>query len=31
MPRPFMAIFPKTPTYGDEVIIKGKLKDNAEM
>lgn len=29
--RPFMAILPKPPEIGDEVIIKGKLKDDANM
>lgn len=27
--RPFVAILPKNPQIGDEVILKGKLKDDA--
>lgn len=29
--RPFVAILAKPPAVGDEIIIKGKLKDDANM
>lgn len=29
--RPFMAILPKQTQIGDEIILKGRVKDNAQM
>lgn len=29
--RPFMAILPKQTQIGDEIILKGRIKDDAQM
>lgn len=29
--KPFIALFPKAPEFRDEVVIKGKIKDDASV
>lgn len=29
--RPFMAVLPKQTQIGDEIILKGKIKDDAQL